>query len=178
MAFKYVGTLAPHGGRVLVGGDKVPTKTIVANSEVIQIGDVVEWDADGFILPNNSAGGALVGVVTAVMAGDKAVDPDSGTLDTFTMAADNETVAKKYAVIDISGDSLYSADADATLGTTTGSDLPGYYLDLATNSETTLDESSASATTGTAFSWGVDPDDSGNVICNLVELAHRNNGGV
>ena len=59
------------------------------------------------------------------------------------------------------------------LGTTTGSDLPGYLMDLdEISSETQCDESTASATTGNFFSWGTDPDDSGNVIGNVNEMSN------
>lgn len=147
----------------------MPQKTIIANSEVITVGDAVQWNASGFLV-NDSGVGAVAGIVVSVARGGVAYDPDSGTTGTWTVEADNQTDKKLYAIIDVSTKSLYSVGADDTLGTTTGSNLPGYLLDLpASGSATQLDESTASATTGQFFSWGVDPDDSTRVIVNLNE---------
>ena len=169
MAFKVWGTLSPNEGQMIRGGDTVPENTIIANDEVMQIGDAVQWDADGFLI-NDASVGAVAGIVVGVGRNGVAVDPDSGTTDTWTVEADNETDKKLYAIIDISTHTLYSVGADATLGTTTGSNLPGYLMDLlASGTATQLDESTASATTGQFFSWGVNPDDSTKVIVNLNE---------
>lgn len=175
MAFKYAGTLAPNMGRMIVGGDgltRTSPVTIIANSEVVQIGDALEWDADGFLIAKNTAASAVAGILVSVAkAGDISVDPDAGTLDTWTVDSDNETVDKYYALMDISPYSLYSVGADATLGTTTGSNLAGYFFDTPTNDETQLDESTSSATTGNFFSLGVDPEDSTRVIVKINELS-------
>ena len=39
MSFKTWGTLSPNEGQMIRGGDTVPEKTIIANDEVMQIGE-------------------------------------------------------------------------------------------------------------------------------------------
>ena len=77
----------------------------------------------------NAAGNTIIGVLISVgaLAGPN-VTPDSGTTDTWTVAADNETVAKKYAVIDASPWAIFSANLDATIHTTAAFGL-GRYCD-------------------------------------------------
>ena len=169
MPFNVWGTLAPNEGQQIIGGDAAPYRTIIANSEVITIGDAVQWDANGFLV-NDASVGAVAGIVVGVANSGVPVAPDSATTGTYTVASNNQTVAQIYAIIDISTDTLYSAPADAALGTTTGSNLPGYLMDLlASGSATQLDESTASATTGQFFSWGLDPRNTERVIVNLNE---------
>lgn len=179
MAFKLAGTLNPDEGRMLIGGDTPPQLTVIVNSGVVQLGDKVEWNSSGFIVGGaaSSVGTEPVGLVVGVAtSGGIAVDPDAGTQDTFTVANDNQTVAKKYAIIDISNNTLYSVGADAVLGTNTGSDLPGYSMDALGSDGAQLDESSSetSVTGAVSFhSWGVDPDDSTRVIVNMKQGAHH-----
>jgi len=64
----------------------------------------------------------------------------------FTAASDNVTVETVYALVEpILPNDIIRAEADATLGTTTGSDLVGYYIDVLTTDERKLDESNTSA---------------------------------
>lgn len=92
---------------------------------------------------------------------------------TYTVTSSNQTVAKVKAKVDISKETLYSASADATLGTTTGSNLPGYNMDL--TDSTQLSESSAAANTSAATtagqytSEGLDPVDSTRVLVHIYE---------
>jgi hypothetical protein len=178
MAFKQWGSLNPNAGRIIVGGDSVPQMTIIENSGVVQIGDKAEWDADGFILggADSTAATDPVGIVVGVGQDGAGIDPDSGTTDTFTVASDNETVGKKYAIIDVSNDTLYTVPLDAAAGTTTGSGLPGYAFNVLASDGSQLDEStSATTVTGAEsfHSWGVDPDNSSNVIVNMKQGAHH-----
>jgi hypothetical protein len=178
MAFKLYGTLVPNEGRQLIGGDAVPQMTIGANNTVLQIGDKVEWNSSGFIVGGASSTAATdpVGIVVAVGQNGAAIDPDSGTTDTYTMASDNQTVAKKYAIIDISNNTLYTVPLDATPGTTTGSNLPGYEFNALASDGSKLDEDTVvtNVTGSTSFnSWGVDPDASGSVIVNMKQGAHH-----
>ena len=178
MAFKTVGTLAPNAGTQLIGGDTAPQLTIVANSQVAQIGDKCEWDADGFIVAGASSTATIepVGIIVAFAANGIATDFDASSLDTVTVASDNETVAKIYAIIDVSEYTLYSVAMDAALGATTGSGLPGYSMDALASDGSQLDESTAetSVTGSVSFhSWGVDPVDALRVIVNMKQGAHH-----
>lgn len=60
----------------------------------------------------------------------------------FTAASDNQTVETVVALVEpiLPGD-IIRAEADAALGTTTGSDLIGYFIDVLTSDESKLDES-------------------------------------
>jgi hypothetical protein len=86
---------------------------------------------------------------------------------TFLTTSDNQTVAKVRATCDISKFTIYSAEEDATIGTTTGSNLAGYTQDLA--DEDTLDESTAVTTTGQYMGHGVDPNNTAQAVVNIYE---------
>lgn|SRR3990167_5725602 len=177
MAFKVYGTLSPNEGQILIGGDSVPQRTIVVNSGVIQIGDKVEWSS-GFIQTGAGSTAAVdpVGICVGVAQNGVAIDPDSGTTDTFTVASDNQTVGKKYAIIDISENTLYSVGMDDTPGQTTGSNLPGYSMNALVSDGSQLDESTAATSdTGSAsfFSWGLNPEDTTKAIVNMATAQHH-----
>jgi hypothetical protein len=164
--FTTTGSLEAFGAPVL-------RRQIITDSVVSTVGDSVKI-ASGFIALatasdavfghiNGHADDAQVGLSTTGVAG-----AEMGTYtNTYTASASNETGPKVTAVCDISKKTLYSADVDAALGTTTGSDLAGYRMDLV--SENTLDESSAAVTSAQYNSWGPDANDSGNVIVNIFE---------
>jgi hypothetical protein len=174
MAFVPFGTLSPDEGAMLIGGDTVPFQTIIVNSGVMQIGDKCEYSG-AFIQTGagSTAGTDPVGICVAVSKNGIAVDPDSGTLDTFTVASDNQTVAKKYAILDISNNTLYTVPLDATAGTTTGSGLPGYEANALASDGAQIDESTTvtNVTGSTSFALhGIDPIKGGdNVIVNMKQ---------
>lgn len=166
MAFQAHGTLRTNGAPVL-------RREILANSITAVVMDSVKISS-GFVALGTT--GALVfghinemgtnggvGLNTTGAAG-AAVGSYAGT---FTTASDNQTVAKVRADIDISKETLYSAEVDATIGTTTGSNLAGYKMDL--TDEDTLDESTAATTTAQYNTWGVDPNNSARAIVNIYE---------
>lgn len=62
---------------------------------------------------------------------------------------------------------MYSAEVSAAIGTTTGSNLLGYKMDL--TDEDTLDESSAITATAQYNTWGVDPGNSAQAVVNVYE---------
>jgi hypothetical protein len=166
MAFTYHGDLNPHGGPVL-------RREIGTNSITVTVLDSVKL-ASGFAALG-TAGAAVFGHVAGISTEDGvglnttgAAGAEIGSfVGTFTMASDNQTVAKVKVEVDISQTTLYSAEVDATIGTTTGSDLSGYRMDLV--DEDTLDESTAATTTAQYATWGVDPADSTKAIVNVFE---------
>lgn len=167
MAFKAAGTLSANSAPVL-------RHEILANSITVTIGDSVKT-ASGFIALG-TAGALVFGHVTGI-ATKKGVGMNTtgvagaemgSFVDTFATASDNQTVAKIVAETDISKTTLYSADPNAALGTTTGSNLLGYRIDLADEDNT--DEATAHATNTSQYHiWGVDPVDSGNHIVSILE---------
>lgn len=164
--FTTAGSLESFGAPVL-------RREVITNSVVSTIGDSVRV-ASGFIALS-TAGVTVFGHVNAHADAEQAGLSTTGSagaelgsyVGTFTAASNNQTVGQVTAVCDISKKTLYSADADAALGTTTGSDLPAYRLDLV--SEDTLDESTATVNSAQYLSWGVDPSDSGNIIVSIYE---------
>lgn len=141
--------------------------TIVANSVVIKIGDAVKWDTDGFIALA-AATNKVLGIVAGVTdLNGINVDPDSGTLDTFTMNSANETTATfKYRVSVIVDDSaLFKNDSSGTLAQTN----IGQFFDL--TDEDQIDQSSASDTSGQFQLIQLDPDAEGDASMGLFKIA-------
>lgn len=166
MAFKKVGSLNPHGAPVL-------RKAVLANSITSVVMDSLKL-ASGFAALGTT--GALVfghlvahktkngvGVLTTGVAGAEM----GSYVGSYLSASDNQTVGFVAAECDISKESLYSAEEDATIGTTTGSNLTGYKQDL--TDEDTLDESTAALTTAQYNGWGVDPENTAQAIVNIYE---------
>lgn len=144
------------------------------NSATISIGDWVAKGTAGEVILGTT-GARLVGVVIGFEKKDGSAftddEYDSGTIDTITMDSDNQTDEYYYCVVDINPKSLWSCAGDAALGTTTGSDKANNYIDIA--DEYQIDESSVK-TDGTIcqlYSHGVDPNNSSNLLVNIVESA-------
>jgi len=95
----------------------------------------------------------------------------------YTAAADNETDKKVQALVEpiLPGD-VIRAEADAALGTTTGSDKVGYYIDVLTTDERKLDESNTHATNQLQFLIVGQPGKGNFVDVKLVE--NQSNGNV
>lgn len=166
MAFKKIGSLNPEGAPIL-------RKEIVTNSVVSTVLDSVKL-ASGFVALGTT--GALVFGHVMAHINSRGTGLDStgvagaemgSYLGTFTAASDNQTVGKVSVQVDISKSSLYSAEEDAAIGTTTGSNLSGYNQDLA--DKDTLDESTAALTTAQYHGWGVDPENSAQAVVNIYE---------
>jgi len=100
-------------------GEAASLEIIAANSVVVQVGDLIRINNAGFG-SLVTTGDLVLGVVTGVV--DKngaAIDPDSGTLDIYTMASDNQTVAqKKIQYIPALQEYLFYADADGDFAQT------------------------------------------------------------
>lgn len=166
MAFHKVGSLAPWGGPVL-------RHNVITNSVVSTLLDSVKL-ASGFVALGTAAAlvyGHLtahkskndVGLITSGASGAQI----GSYANTYTAASDNQTVGLVKAEVDISKFSLYSAEEDAAIGTTTGSNLPGYFTDLI--DEDTLDESDAETGVAQYAIHGVDPNDSARAIVSIAE---------
>ena len=166
MAFSNKGSLNPHGAPVL-------KREILANTITSTLLDSTKMSSGfnalgtagaivfGHILAHSTLGG--VGLNTTGVAGATT----GSYAGTFATASDNQTVAKVKGEFDISKSTLYSAELSAAIGTTTGSNLSGYRMDL--TDEDTLDESTAVTTTAQYNNWGVDPNNSAQAVVNIFE---------
>jgi len=144
---------------------------IIANSATIALGECVITDGDGFI-SNGAAAGPLLGVVVGFdSASTPALSPTeyvAGTATTTDVtsvvaAGDNETSAKKRAIVCTSRTIKYSAAVNGTIGSTNDSDQFGGMIDCdsATSNYSRVLESTMTRTAGTAtnfFSYGPDPE--------------------
>jgi len=138
---------------------------IINNSETIQVGDAVALDTNGHITVG-TAGEEVLGIVAGVTDSNGiSIDADSGTTDTYTVASDNETSAQKKAQITADKMSLYSNDADGDLATT---NLLQFF-DLI--DENTIDQSSASDTSGQFQLISLNPDGDGDASKGLFKIA-------
>lgn len=147
---------------------------IIDNSDVIQIGDMVRVNTDGHVTLATT-GSTQAGVVVGVV--DKnglRIDPDSGTLDTYTVASDNETVAQKKArIIPAMPDYLFFNDADDTLAT---ANLLQYF-DL--NDENDVDVATATDTaTAQVRLVQLDPDGDGDASKGLFQIVESQFGTI
>ena len=138
---------------------------IIDNSSTITIGDAIMIDSNGHAVVA-TAGEEIAGIAAQVV--DKngiAIEPDSGTTDTFTVESDNET-DKMYKVgIIMSPFALFSNDSSGTLATT---NLLQFF-DL--TDEDTINQSSASDTSGQFQLIGLDPDNDGDASKGLFRIA-------
>lgn len=172
MAFQNVGTLIPYGAPVKLF-------RILGNSATFTINDSLKLSS-GFLVAGTTGAlvfGHLQGIGTAKgmpMNSTGAAGADFGSfINAFATASDNQTVAQFKGECDSSKFTLYSASLDAAIGTTTGSNLPGYNMDIA--SAVTLSESSAAAnssastTAGQYAGHGVDPVNSARAIVSIYE---------
>jgi hypothetical protein len=148
MAFRYKKSRIANAGRELMD-------FTITDSQVLSVGESVKLVSGK--VSTGGAGGDILGVVAGFVKADGSPVTDNGAggrfTNTYTAGSSNTVKAK----VDVSKLSIYSAPADATLGTTTGSNLAGYLLDQTAASDT-LDEDTAAATTAQWFSWGPDPD--------------------
>ena len=177
MAFLKYGTLNSNAGDFVLGGNvnATPMPTIIANSGGVRVGDTVVFNTTGFIARATNAGGQCpAGIVIGVAsANGVAVTPDSATTDTWTVAADNQTVGQIYAILDASPFSIWSAAIVGTIGTTAASGRPGAWINLngtAAADAGRLAETSATRTATTQGQFlilGTNPNDSTRLLVKL-----------
>lgn len=115
---------------------------IIDNSETIKQGDFVNLDTSGNCDRAAATELILGSVITVVDANGAPVAPDSGYEDRWTVASDNETVAKKRALVNVDPTAVYEVDFSANIGTTGGS-VVGARFDLTDHD--TVNEASATA---------------------------------
>lgn len=158
-----IGTLGQFGGPILVD-------RIVTNSVTIAVSDSVKT-ASGFAALG-TAGARVLGHVVSLVGKDGLSPVKDGTYlgnpgEAYSVESDNQTDKMIRAIVDVDQSALYSAELDATVGTTTGSNLAGKNFDLV--DEDTLDESTVAETTAQYYSHGVDRNNTAQVVVNILE---------
>ena len=168
MAFIPHGTLDSNAGPVLYSVILGNTITSVIQDSMKSIGGFSVLGTAGVVVLGHVVAHASkegTGLLTTGVAG-----AEMGSYAySFATASDNQTVAKVVGRHDVSKFTLYSAEMSATIGTTTGSNLAGYNLDL--SDANTLDETSATQTATAQYQniIGLDPNDSARSIVNILE---------
>lgn len=126
------------------------TPMIIGNSVAMIVGAAVNWASTGFI-GLGTAGSRVLGICQGVVGiNGERLTPDSNTTDTYTVASDNQTVAKKKVLIDSSKDTLWHNVANGAVNIQSDLDV---FLDL--TSATQL--SSTAAANGAFKLLEVDP---------------------
>ena len=99
--------------------------TVIVNSGVMSVGDVLGVVSGAGVANSvvvrryNGAGNAILGVCAGFgRANGKTVAFDSGSATTVTVGSDNETVARIYAIVDITPGAVWSVNSSAALHTT------------------------------------------------------------
>lgn len=160
---------------------------IIKNSETIKTGGLVKLSS-GFVAAATAGAriwGLCVGIVGGVSGKNDGIPLDkqasgadydgtytAGPLGTQTYAAasDNQTDKQVKAVIDVSPDLVMSNTPDATIGTTSGSNLAGNYTDIVSDVQVDEDNNSAALTTiAQLVILGVDPEDSTSGLYMIME---------
>jgi len=127
----------------------------IADAQTLSIGEAVKFSSGELVTAG--AGGAFLGVIAGFVKADGSPVTDDGDGGDYSGTYTAPTSNTVKAQVDISDKSVYSVTADATLGTTTGSDLAGYNMDFVAASNQ-LNESTSVTTTAQVFSLGKDPD--------------------
>lgn len=156
-------------------------EVIMENSKTIAVGEVAALTSDAGCT-NGAAAAPLLGIVIGFKDSlgnplqPTAYTPGTATssdVQSVTTASDNETVAKKRAIVEISIFKKWSAAVSGTLGTTATSNKFGGWVDVdsANTNYARLLESTFTRTAGTAsnfFSYGLDPSDSTRLIVSIA----------
>lgn len=129
-------------------------KATIGNSITMTIGDAIQPGATtsaGVVVQGTT--GLILGVVMSIEQNGKVSE-----LSSVTTASDNQTTNKYVAVyLPTWSDMEFEADMNAAAGTTTGSDLVGFF-NIVNGTGGTISESSYVAFSGTAgqfLSYGV-----------------------
>jgi len=157
---------------------------VIVNSHTFTIGDVARYSSGFAALA--AAGNKMLGLVEGFVTNggvsldaannsdyDGTYTPGGKGVGTYVASSDNQTDKKVKVVIRpfVQGMQL-KAPLDDTIGTTTGSDLKGYYADLVAASDQ-LDESSAGTAEAQFMLLGQDPVLLGNnVIVSPAEMVN------
>lgn len=167
---------------IIIGGadpaGHVFRSTIITNSGVVQIGDVLavvsgaSSSTSVVVRRYNAAGDKILGVCVGFGRENGAVVAfDAGTNDTVTVGAANETTGGRiFAYVDITPGAVWSAPLSATIHTTAVFGYGAFIEGGTTTNAGQLTESTISRTVSAHLGWaciGPDPDNTtrGLVMC-------------
>ena len=155
---------------------------IIKNSQTLTVGYVVKYDSgfSALVGATYRSLGLVEGFVTlkgtpleAALSSeyDGTYTTGSTGVGTYIATSDNQTDKKVMARVRLFQPGMVlSSPLDATINTTTGSGLSGYYMDVPASSDQ-LDESTSLTTVGQFMGLGQDPVLGGNnVYCTPVEF--------
>ena len=158
-------------------GRKLSEPILLANSQTVQVGDVIETYTTGEGVLGTAAH-FLLGVVVSFVTADgmpiKQDNPVAGTasgVDARTVAT--STTGVTYAIVDVCANTVYSAAMSAAAGTTASSDLRGCHIDInsAGSEYGEVLETTATRTEGAEanfYSHGLDTDDSSRMLVSIA----------
>lgn len=170
MALKYKRTIGGVGRKL--------EKILLGSSLTFSVGDVVETFTTGVAL-RGAAAALVLGVIDSICDKDglpfKSTNPVAGTASgtdtrSVTTGASNTTY---YAMVDVSNDSIFSADVTGTIGTTNSSNLRGGLIDIdsAGSKFGYVLESTLTRTKGVEanfYNLGTDPSDSTRLLVSIA----------
>ena len=167
-------------------GAMPPVAPIIANSITVAVGEAVKLDSTGYVT-NATADDAMLGIVVGFSQNDgmplqptayAAGTATSSDVQSVAAASDNQTVAKKRALVQVDPAMIYSATVSGTLGTTADSPtatdgaIGGWVnVDSAGSNYARVLESTFSRTDGqdqNFFCWGVDPADTTRYLVSIA----------
>jgi hypothetical protein len=148
---------------------------LIKTSEVIAVGDAVETFTSG-TGENANAAIPIKGIVHSIVDSDGLPFKKGAQTAGSTNTSDTNSVtgdATQYIKVDTSLNSLYSAEVNGTIGTTTNSDKLGGRIDVDSANtdygrvlETT--NTRTVATTANFYNHGTDPDDSTRLLVSIA----------
>lgn len=149
---------------------------VIYNSATVAVGDRIKIANDGSGAGGADAADAVTDRELGICEGittpegiplDQALSTEydgtvtgSGTSLVYAAASDNESDKLIQAQVRCLYP-IYRVTADATLGTTPGSNIPGYYIDVLTTDSTYVDEDTASASVANYLILKVAPSKTG-----------------
>jgi hypothetical protein len=159
-------------------GRKLSKPLLCADSQTLSVGDSVKTDTTSGELIYGAAALPTLGIITAFTDKDgmpiKLANPVAGTasgVDVRTVATG--TAGTTYAIVDMSNQTVYSAECNGTIGTTVNSEVIGARADIdsANTDYGRILETTCTRTLGTPatfFCHGADPNDSTRMLVTIA----------
>jgi hypothetical protein len=147
-------------------------RRILTNSLAFSVGECVLSYAAG-VAAKGVAGAPILGIIIGFEENDgRAIRPDqvqkgttayNGSVVSLTAASNNQTVAKRVAVVCFDPSVIWSAECNGTINTTATSGLPGAGIDVdsANTTYTRVLESTATRTAATITNFVIRANDNG-----------------